>query len=69
MFGSILSCTDTVAVLSLLKEVGAPKKFNSLIEGESLLNDGTCMVLFQISSELVKGEVNISNIYIFLIKI
>lgn len=46
MFGSILSCTDTIAVLSLLKEVGAPKKLNSLIEGESLLNDGTCMVLF-----------------------
>ena len=33
MFGSILSCTDTVAVLSLLKEAGAPKKFSSLIEG------------------------------------
>lgn len=31
MFGSILSCTDTVAVLALLKEAGAPKKFNSLI--------------------------------------
>ena len=66
MFGSILSCTDTVAVLSLLKEVGAPKKFNSLIEGESLLNDGTCMVLFQISSELVKGEVNLNKIFFFI---
>jgi NhaP-type Na+/H+ or K+/H+ antiporter len=31
MFGSVLSCTDTVAVLSLLKEAGAPKKFSSLI--------------------------------------
>jgi len=31
MFGSVLSCTDTVAVLALLKEAGAPKKFNSLI--------------------------------------
>lgn len=56
MFGSILSCTDTVAVLSLLKEVGAPKKFNSLIEGESLLNDGSCMVLFEIASDIVKGQ-------------
>ena len=45
MFGSILSSTDTVAVLSILKEIGAPKKLNSLIEGESLLNDGACMVL------------------------
>lgn len=56
MFGSVLSCTDTVAVLALLKEAGAPRKFNSLIEGESLLNDGTCMILFTISLELVKGN-------------
>lgn len=49
MFGSVLSCTDTVAVLALLKEAGAPRKFNSLIEGESLFNDGTCMVLYTIS--------------------
>lgn len=56
MFGSVLSCTDTVAVLALLKEAGAPRKFNSLIEGESLFNDGSCMVLFTISLELVKGS-------------
>mmetsp|Transcript_38779 Transcript_38779/g.34471 ORF Transcript_38779/g.34471 Transcript_38779/m.34471 type:complete len:454 (+) Transcript_38779:202-1563(+) len=56
LFGSILSCTDTVAVLALLKEAGAAKKFNSLIEGESLLNDGTCMVLLSIAADLVKGK-------------
>jgi len=55
MFGSVLSCTDTVAVLALLKQAGAPKKFNSLIAGESLFNDGTCMVLLTISFQLVKG--------------
>lgn len=31
LFGSILSCTDTVAIVALLKEAKAPKKFNSLI--------------------------------------
>lgn len=56
LFGSVLSCTDTVAVLALLKEVGAAKKFSCLIEGESLINDGTCMVLLKISAELVKGR-------------
>ena len=55
MFGAILSCTDTVAVIALLKEIGASKKFNSLIEGESLLNDATCMVLLSISSSIAKG--------------
>lgn len=61
MFGSILSCTDTVAVLALLKECGASKRFTSLIEGESLLNDGACMVLFTISYGIVKG--GSANIY------
>lgn len=55
MFGSILSCTDTVATLALLKGCGASKKFTSLIEGESLLNDGACMILFTISYKIVKG--------------
>ena len=39
-----MSCTDTASVIALLKEVGAPKKFSSLIEGESLINDATCMI-------------------------
>ena len=56
MFGAILSCTDTVAVLALLKEAGASKKFGALIEGESLINDGTCMVLLTIASEIYKGK-------------
>lgn len=55
MFGAILSCTDTVAVIALLKEIGASKKFNSLIEGESLLNDAVCMVLLSVSSNIAKG--------------
>lgn len=55
MFGSIVSCTDAVAVLALLKDVGAPKKFNTLLEGESLLNDGTSMVLFTVATEVYKG--------------
>ena len=50
-----MSCTDTAAVVALLKEVGAPKKFASLIEGESLLNDATCMILIIISSNIMKG--------------
>ena len=50
MFGSVVSCTDPIAVVALLKELGAPKKFNMLIEGESLINDATGMVLYTISS-------------------
>lgn len=41
MFGSIMSATDPVAVVALLKDLGASKQLGTLMEGESLLNDGT----------------------------
>jgi NhaP-type Na+/H+ or K+/H+ antiporter len=46
LFGVVVSATDPVAVVALLKELGASKKLGTLIEGESLLNDGTAIVLF-----------------------
>jgi NhaP-type Na+/H+ or K+/H+ antiporter len=48
MYGSIISATDPVAVVSLLNTLGASKRITTMIEGESLLNDGTAMVLFLI---------------------
>lgn len=48
MFGSVISATDPVAVVALLKDLGASKKLGTLIEGESLLNDGTAIVLFMV---------------------
>ncbi len=48
MFGALLSATDPVAVVALLKELGASKKLATLIEGESLLNDGTAIVIFMV---------------------
>ncbi|MBL4815748.1 MAG: sodium:proton antiporter [Shewanella sp.] len=46
MFGAIVSATDPVAVVSLLKEMCSRARLQTLIEGESLLNDGTAIVLF-----------------------
>lgn len=40
MLGGLLSATDPVAVVALLKELGASKKLSTIIEGESLMNDG-----------------------------
>jgi len=48
MFGAVVSATDPVAVVALLKELGASKKLGTLIEGESLLNDGTAIVIFMV---------------------
>lgn len=48
LFGAIISATDPVAVVALLKDLGASKKLSTLIEGESLLNDGTAIVIFMV---------------------
>jgi NhaP-type Na+/H+ or K+/H+ antiporter/CRP-like cAMP-binding protein len=48
LFGAVISATDPVAVVSILKEVGASKKLGTLIEGESMLNDGTAIVIFMV---------------------
>ena len=56
LFGAINSATDPVAVVSLLKALGVSKRISTLIEGESLLNDGTALVFFIVLLEFVHGE-------------
>lgn len=48
LFGSLISATDPISVLALFKDMNVGKRLAVLIEGESLLNDGTAVVLFQI---------------------
>eukprot|EP01062_Namystynia_karyoxenos_P055759 TRINITY_DN46802_c0_g1_i1.p1 TRINITY_DN46802_c0_g1~~TRINITY_DN46802_c0_g1_i1.p1 ORF type:complete len:1617 (+),score=586.36 TRINITY_DN46802_c0_g1_i1:99-4949(+) len=55
LFGVTLSATDPVAVVALLKELGASPQISTLIEGESLLNDGTAIVFFNILSSAAAG--------------
>lgn len=57
LFGALISATDPVAVVALFKELGAPKRLGVLVEGESLLNDGTAIVLFHILLALVVAGV------------
>jgi NhaP-type Na+/H+ or K+/H+ antiporter len=55
MFGSILSATDPIAVVALLHDSGASKSLASLIDSESLLNDGSAFVIFLIFQNVVIG--------------
>ena len=56
LFGAVISATDPVAVVSILKESGASKKLGTLIDGESLLNDGTAIVIFMVIFMGITGE-------------
>ncbi|XP_073365530.1 sodium/hydrogen exchanger 8-like [Aegilops tauschii subsp. strangulata] len=52
----LLSATDPVAVVALLKDLGASKKLSTIIEGESLMNDGTAIVVYQLFYRMVLGR-------------
>lgn len=67
--GSILCATDPVAVVALLKELGASPMLTVQIQGESLLNDGTAIVLYLISYNMLSGmDYDIADIAMFLVK-
>jgi NhaP-type Na+/H+ or K+/H+ antiporter len=55
-FGAIVCATDPVAVVATLHEIGAPEKLANVIDGESLLNDGSAMVVFGIFLHNVEAK-------------
>ncbi|ALO33477.1 peptidase [Colwellia sp. MT41] len=66
MFGALISATDPVAVVALLRELSSRKRLETLIEGESLFNDGTAIVFFMLFLSMVvsPSEVNINPLFI-----
>src|SRR5260370_10631281 len=48
LFGSIISATDPISVLAIFKELRVDKRLSLIMVGESLLNDGTAVVMFWI---------------------
>ena len=55
VFGALISATDPVAVVALFRNIGAPPRLTMLLDGESLLNDGTAIVFFTLSLALLSG--------------
>ena len=53
LFGALISATDPIAVVSIFKSIRAPKRLALLIEGESMFNDATAVILFRMISGVV----------------
>lgn len=72
LVASIMSATDPVAVVALLKDMNASTQLTMLIVGESLMNDGTGMALFELFKGMMEGEEYASsplNILMYVFKV
>ena len=56
LVGSILASTDPSAVVSIFRDVGAPRRLGMLVEGESLLNDAAAIVIYGVLLAVLGGD-------------
>jgi CPA1 family monovalent cation:H+ antiporter len=62
VFGALVSATDPVAVAALMRRLGAPRRLQVLLEGESLFNDGTAIVMFSLTLDIaLSGQFNLAG--------
>lgn len=65
LLGAIVATTDPVAVVGIFREVGAPKRLTTLVEGESLFNDAASIALYSVLLAVLGGTGTLSVSGIF----
>ncbi len=53
IFGTVIACTDPIAVIGIFKKLGVPKRLQHLLDGESMLNDGTAVIFSKIILSII----------------
>jgi CPA1 family monovalent cation:H+ antiporter len=64
LLGAIVATTDPAAVVGIFREVGAPKRLTTLVEGESLFNDAASIALYSVLVGVLAGhgEMSLGNV-------
>ncbi|KAH8583064.1 Na+ H+ and K+ H+ antiporter with 12 transmembrane domains [Cryptosporidium sp. chipmunk genotype I] len=65
LVSSVLSATDPVAVIASLHQLNAPEKLASVVDGESLLNDGAAVVFFEVFREVIISGMSSYSHYVW----
>jgi CPA1 family monovalent cation:H+ antiporter len=70
VIGAMVAATDPAAVISTFRRLGSPKRLATMVEGESLFNDGTALVIFVIAMQFVtSGASLLDGAWTFLVTV